>query len=113
MRCRKQIRARSILFSSSTFASLPIHDPMRKSPRTDSAVNPINSNMVIDPSRQPDWAGPIEPEDCRIALGLLRSRVDTYDPNILFKFWSRKWRRQPPEGNEFELPFGVTHGESR
>lgn len=90
-----------------TAASVPV------SSGKDMALMPIKNGPVlrVDPDQNPDWAGEINPLDCKRVRTLMGGRVAFYPPTEKFMFWSRIGRSVPPPGNEFELPFGFTYSE--
>ena len=81
------------------------------SSRTDSALSVTVSAVTrVNPQVHPDWAGFMDPGDCRRARTLVQGRVAFYDPDKDVTFWSRRGAIEP-EGDSFELPFGWRYGE--
>ncbi|KAI4268701.1 MAG: hypothetical protein L6R38_007746 [Xanthoria sp. 2 TBL-2021] len=79
---------------------------------TTSPIDPLISNVGIDPSRHPDWAGVMQLSDCEKARNYFNGRVAFYNPKKPMTFWSQRWTVRPP-GDEFELPFGTRYSKSR
>ncbi|KAL8641028.1 MAG: hypothetical protein Q9228_002118 [Teloschistes exilis] len=90
-----------------TAASVPV------SSGKDMALMPIKNGPVlrVDPDQNPDWAGEMNPLDCKRVRTLVGGRIAFYPPTEKFTFWSRIGRSVPPPGKEFELPFGFTYND--
>ncbi|KAI4108883.1 MAG: hypothetical protein LQ339_002001 [Xanthoria mediterranea] len=71
-------------------------------------INPLDPDQGINPFFHPDWAGDLQFSDCTKARYYFNGRVAFYNPKKTITFWSRKWTVRP-EGDEFELPFGMRY----
>ena len=65
------------------------------------------SYYCISPAEYPDWAGPIDYDDCKAGYNAISNVIK--DKETRYTFWSEKYRsRAPPQS--FELPWGTTRG---
>lgn len=106
-----------ILFTLTSLAtSIPMRPGTSKTQssevNTTSPISPLDPDLGINPSLHPDWAGDLQFSDCVKARYYFNGRVAFYNPKKTITFWSRKWTVRP-EGDEFELPFGVRYSKSR
>ncbi|KAG6986540.1 hypothetical protein G7Y79_00078g099940 [Physcia stellaris] len=97
-----------LILVSTTTAIRPLLLKNASSPLT--ALSPFPFMDGVDTDRSPDWAGNFDPLDCRRARGLLHEKIDHWDEATRWKFWSRRWRTRP-EGQQWELPYGLSFRE--
>ena len=77
------------------------------------ASGAAGSYYCISPREHPDWAGPINFDDCKAAYDAIDNNVNIRDKQRKWTFWSDKYRSTPPSAPfTFRLPFGATRGKS-
>lgn len=82
-------------------------DNSRDPSQTWGAPGEAGSYECISPKEHPDWAGPINYDDCNDVYNVISNRFR--DKEKTWTFWSREYRSRPPP-NGFELPCGATIG---
>ena len=89
--------------------SLPtkITDNSRDPSQTWGAPGAAGSYECISPGEHPDWAGPINYDDCNAAYNVISDNIQ--DKEKKYTFWSEMYRSSPPP-NSFKLPYGATIG---
>ena len=75
--------------------------------RTWGASGAAGSYYCISPSEHPDWAGPINFDDCQAAYYAINTNIR--DLNKVWTFWSEKYQSTAPP-DSFKLPWGATSG---
>ena len=76
--------------------------------RTLDASGAAGSYYCISPADHPDWAGTMDPEDCKAAFRVINGNI--VDKDKVWIFWSEKYQPWPPPTG-FRLPWGATRGE--
>ena len=71
------------------------------------ASGAAGSYHCISPAQDPDWAGPINLDDCKGAYDLLSNSIR--DKSSRYTFWSDKYRPSAPS-RSFQLPWGAKIG---
>ena len=88
--------------------SLPTKVTRSDPSRTLGASGAAGSYFCISPAEHPDWAGTIDPDDCKAAFRAINNHI--WNKDKVWTFWSEKYQSwSPPKG--FRLPWGATRGE--
>ena len=81
--------------------------------RTESALMPQGSPKTpVDPTLHSDWAGAMDPSDCRHAISVLKGRLAIEDIARKTRFWSPDWQGRP-QGRNSKLPVSGKFGKPR